>query len=58
MRSYKTEVRKNTSGKVTFYRVRWSTTGKERKKTFQKSAQADAFRSSPVTAAHEEKRSI
>ncbi|MGW0810774.1 tyrosine-type recombinase/integrase [Nonomuraea sp. NPDC002799] len=53
VRFYKTEIRKNTSGKVTSYRVRWSTAGKEWKKTFQKSAQADAYRSSLVTAARE-----
>ncbi|TMR88069.1 tyrosine-type recombinase/integrase [Nonomuraea basaltis] len=53
VRLMKTEVRKNKAGKVTSYRVRWTTAGKEWKKTFQKSAQADAYRSNLVTAARD-----
>ncbi|MGW4791780.1 tyrosine-type recombinase/integrase [Nonomuraea sp. NPDC004297] len=53
VRFMKTEVRKNTAGKVTSYRVRWTTAGQEWKKTFQKSAQADAYRSKLVTAARD-----
>ncbi|WP_371781725.1 tyrosine-type recombinase/integrase [Streptosporangium subroseum] len=51
VRVYKTEKRKNTEGLVTSYRVLWQTDGKPWKKPFQKDAQADAFRSSLVTAA-------
>jgi integrase len=51
VRIYKTEVRKNAAGKVTSYRVEWVTAGKRWKRSFQRSAQADAFRSSLITAA-------
>ncbi|MGV9386072.1 tyrosine-type recombinase/integrase [Nonomuraea sp. NPDC003707] len=53
VRVHKTEVRKNAAGKVTSYRVQWSTDGKPWKRTFQKSAQADAYRSKLLTAARE-----
>ncbi|MDF5759128.1 hypothetical protein [Spongiactinospora sp. TRM90649] len=53
VRLYKTEVRKNSAGKVTSYRVRWSTAGKPWKRTFQKIGQADAYRSGLVTAARQ-----
>lgn len=53
VRVYKTEVRKNKAGKVTSYRVQWATAGKLWKKTFQKSAQADTYRSNLITAARE-----
>ncbi|GAA5045622.1 integrase [Thermocatellispora tengchongensis] len=53
VRVYKTEVRKNKSGKVTSYRVQWTTAGKPWKKTFRNSAQADAYRSSLITVARE-----
>lgn len=51
VRVYKTETRKNKDGKVTSYRVLWQTGGKPWKKPFSKEAQADAYRSSLVTAA-------
>ncbi|GAA1520707.1 tyrosine-type recombinase/integrase [Sphaerisporangium rubeum] len=50
VRIYKTEKRKNAKGVVTSYRVLWQTDGKSRKKAFQKTAQADAYRSALVTA--------
>ncbi|MFC4529130.1 tyrosine-type recombinase/integrase [Sphaerisporangium dianthi] len=53
VRVYKTEVRKNTSGKVTSYRVQWATAGKPWKKTFRNSSQADAYRSALITATRE-----
>ncbi|MFB4264609.1 tyrosine-type recombinase/integrase [Nonomuraea sp. GTA35] len=53
VRVYKTEVRKNAAGKVTSYRVEWITAGKRWKKTFQRSAQADSYRSNLLTAARE-----
>jgi integrase len=53
VRVYKTEIRKNAAGKVTSYRVEWTTAGKRWKKTFQRSAQADSYRSNLLTAARE-----
>ncbi|GAA4593750.1 tyrosine-type recombinase/integrase [Planotetraspora phitsanulokensis] len=53
VRIYKTEIRKNTAGKITSYRVRWTTAGKPWKKSFQKRAQADTYRSNLVTAARD-----
>ncbi|MEV4457337.1 tyrosine-type recombinase/integrase [Microbispora sp. NPDC049633] len=53
VRIYKTEIRKNAAGKITSYRVRWTTAGKPWKKSFQKSAQADTYRSNLVTAARD-----
>ncbi|MEV4080793.1 tyrosine-type recombinase/integrase [Nonomuraea fuscirosea] len=53
VRVYKTEARKNAAGKVTSYRVEWATAGKRWRSTFQKSAQADAYRSKLLIAARE-----
>ncbi|WP_326626641.1 tyrosine-type recombinase/integrase [Nonomuraea fuscirosea] len=53
VRIYKTEARKNAAGKVTSYRVEWATGGKRWRSTFQKSAQADAYRSKLLIAARE-----
>ncbi|AQZ67574.1 integrase [[Actinomadura] parvosata subsp. kistnae] len=51
VRVFKTERRKNAKGVVTSYRVLWQTNGLNWKRSFQKEAQADAFRSKLVTAA-------
>ncbi|MEU4230060.1 tyrosine-type recombinase/integrase [Nonomuraea sp. NPDC026600] len=53
VRVFKTEARKNAAGKVTSYRVEWLTADKRCRKTFQKSAQADAYRSKLLTAARD-----
>ncbi|MGK5555857.1 tyrosine-type recombinase/integrase [Actinomadura kijaniata] len=48
---FKTEVRKNAKGKITSYRVLWQTDKLPVwKRSFKKAPQADAFRSSLVTA--------
>ncbi|WP_231515601.1 tyrosine-type recombinase/integrase [Herbidospora cretacea] len=44
------EKRKNNAGKVTSYRVEWRVDGRRWKRSFQREAQADAFRSSLVAA--------
>ncbi|MEW1844143.1 integrase [Nonomuraea angiospora] len=51
VRVYKTEKRKNKEGKVTSYRVLWSTAGKRWKRPFPNAAQADTFRSALLTSA-------
>lgn len=53
VRVYKTEPRKNAAGKVTSYRVEWVTADKRWRRTFQKSAQADAYRSKLLISARE-----
>ncbi|RJL19581.1 tyrosine-type recombinase/integrase [Bailinhaonella thermotolerans] len=51
VRIYKTEVRRNKSGKATSYRVLWQLAGTPWKRPFKREAQADAYRSALVTAA-------
>ncbi|MFF5265388.1 tyrosine-type recombinase/integrase [Actinomadura viridis] len=51
VRVFKTEVRTNQDSEVTSYRVLWKVAGKLWKRPFKREAQADAYRSSLVTAA-------
>lgn len=51
VRTYAIEKRKSSNGKVTSYRVLWSTAGKMWKKPFPNAAQADSFRSNLLIAA-------
>jgi hypothetical protein len=51
VRIWKIESRKNAQGKVTSYRVRWETEGKDFRKSFKVSAQADSFRARLLSAA-------
>lgn len=50
VRIWKLQTRKNASGKVTSYRVRWEVAGREFPKSFKLFAQADSFRSELLTA--------
>ncbi|WP_019630217.1 tyrosine-type recombinase/integrase [Actinomadura atramentaria] len=53
VRVFAIEERRNKAGAVTSYRVAWRTDAEVWKRSFKRSAQADAFRSSLVTAARQ-----
>ena len=52
VRTWKIQRRKNAQGKTTSYRVRWGVDGRPFTRSFQRSAQAESFRSHLVSAAN------